>query len=113
MYVPDGEWKLSVTNVPAASELRDVYMLALLGLVLSVLAALFSYRIAIRPKKLNELVLSRTSELKDSESNYRSLVERVSDAFVALDNNWRYTYVNAKAGELLGREPKSLVGKNI
>ncbi len=113
VYVPDGEWKLSVTNAPSNSIFRDVYMLALLGLVLSVLVAIFTYRIAVRPKKLNELVLSRTSELKDSENNYRSLVERVSDAFVALDNNWRYTYVNEKAGELLGREPKNLIGKNI
>lgn len=113
VYVPDGEWKLSVTNAPSNKAFRDVYMLALLGLLLSVLAAIFAYRIAVRPKKLNELVLSRTSELNDSEKNYRSLVERVSDAFVALDNNWRYTYVNEKAGELLGRDPKKLVGKNI
>jgi len=39
--------------------------------------------------------------------------ERVTDAFVALDRNWCYTYVNAKAGELLGRAPDSLLGKHI
>lgn len=39
--------------------------------------------------------------------------ERVTDAFVALDRNWCYTYVNAKAGELFGREPAQLLGKHI
>jgi len=113
VFVPDGEWKLSVIKTDTGIASGDLYMLALLGLLLSVLAAVFAYRIAIRPRKLNELVLSRTSELKNSENKYRSLIERVSDAFVALDNNWNYTYVNEKAGELLGRDPQSLIGKNI
>ena len=113
VYVPDGEWKLSVNITSNRHVLTEILILALLGLLLSFLAAVFAYRIAIRPKKLNELVLSRTSELRISENNYRSLVERVSDAFVALDNNWLYTYVNEKAGEIFGREPQSLIGKNI
>ncbi|KAA9040493.1 PAS domain S-box protein [Ginsengibacter hankyongi] len=52
-------------------------------------------------------------ELKEREEKFRILVERVSDAFVALDTNWNYIYVNKKAGELLGRDPEYLVGKNI
>ena len=111
--MPDGEWKLSVNSTSNNFALGEISILALLGLLLSFLATVFAYRIAIRPKKLNELVLSRTSELRISENNYRSLVERVSDAFVALDNNWLYTYVNEKAGEIFGREPQSLIGKNI
>jgi len=41
------------------------------------------------------------------------LIERVSDGFVALDNDWRYTYVNTKAGQLFGRKPEELIGKHI
>lgn len=111
--VPDGEWKLSVKNTVTIRPFADIGLIALFGFLLSVLAAVFAYRIAVRPKRLNELVLSQTSELKHSEKKYRSLVERVSDAFVALDNNWIYTYVNEKAGEILGREPQRLVGKNV
>ena len=111
--VPDGEWKLSV-NIPTTSRAYgDIALLAFLGFLLSVLGAVFIYWFAIRPKKLNEQVLNRTRELKTSENNYRSLIERVSDAFVALDKNWLYTFVNEKAGEILLREPESLVGKNI
>jgi diguanylate cyclase (GGDEF)-like protein/PAS domain S-box-containing protein len=39
--------------------------------------------------------------------------ERITDAYVALDRDWRYTYVNAKAGLLLLRDPAELVGRNI
>ncbi len=113
IFVPDGEWKISVISAAGSADYRDLFTLAMLGLLLSFLAAVFTYRIAMRPKKLNELVLSRTSELNSSENNYRSLVERVSDAFVALNSNWLYTYVNEKAGELLEKEPQSLIGKNI
>lgn len=113
VYVPDGEWRLSVNSSAPTRALGDTFLLALLGSLLSVLAAVFAYRVAVRPKKLNELVLSRTNELKNSENNYRSLIERVSDAFVSLDINWVYTYVNKKAGEIFDREPQSLIGKNI
>lgn len=39
--------------------------------------------------------------------------ERVTDAFVALDRQWRYTYVNARAGALFGRDPARLIGRHI
>jgi PAS domain S-box-containing protein len=41
------------------------------------------------------------------------LLERVSDAFVALDKDWRYTYVNQHAAGLFGRRPEDLVGRHI
>src|SRR4051794_39191924 len=42
-----------------------------------------------------------------------NVIEHVSDAFVALDNDWRYTYVNQHAGKLFGRRPEDLIGKHI
>jgi PAS domain-containing protein len=38
------------------------------------------------------------------------ILDRVSDAFVALDKNWCYTYVNEQAASLFGRRPEDLVG---
>ena len=39
---------------------------------------------------------------------------RVSDGFVALDRNWRYTHVNQHAAKMLQRDnPKDLLGKHI
>jgi PAS domain S-box-containing protein len=42
-----------------------------------------------------------------------NVIERVSDGFVALDRDWRYTYVNKQAANLFGRRPEDLIGKNI
>ncbi|TDE02114.1 PAS domain S-box protein [Flavobacterium hiemivividum] len=39
--------------------------------------------------------------------------ERISDAFVALDNNWCYTYMNKKAAEIYNRNRQDLIGKSI
>jgi PAS domain S-box-containing protein len=43
----------------------------------------------------------------------RDLLESMSDGFVSLDGAWRYLYVNRKAGEVFGRAPAELLGKNI
>ncbi len=39
--------------------------------------------------------------------------ERVTDAFLALDKEWKYTYLNTKAEELHGCPARELIGKNI
>jgi PAS domain S-box-containing protein len=41
------------------------------------------------------------------------ILERISDALVALDRNWCYTYVNKNAADLFGRRPEDLIGKYI
>ncbi|GAB3786176.1 EAL domain-containing protein [Dyella agri] len=50
-----------------------------------------------------------------SQSEFESLhvFERITDAYVALDRNWCFTYLNARAGELLDRRAGELVGKHI
>ncbi len=111
--VPNGEWRLSVTISNVHKSMGYIGLLIFLGFIFSMIGAVFVYRFAERPKKLNELVLNRTRELRISENNYKSLIERVSDAFISLNKNWEYTYVNTKAGELFGRDQQSLVGKNI
>jgi signal transduction histidine kinase len=40
-------------------------------------------------------------------------VERVTDAFIALDNNFCYTFLNKQAGELIQRDPATMLGKNV
>ena len=60
-----------------------------------------------------DITEQKTTELKAlaSEERYSVLIERITDAFIAVDKNFCYTYVNKQAGELLRRDPKSLIGK--
>ena len=61
--------------------------------------------------------LDRTKEKKiqkkiiASEKKYRELTERISDAFISIDNHWKLTYVNAKAQELVQKNMEELIGK--
>lgn len=64
-----------------------------------------------------ELILMRERgarrQAEAAERQIVSILERVTDAFVALDNAWRYTYVSRKAAEIFARRPEDLVGKHI
>ncbi len=51
--------------------------------------------------------------LKESEEKHRTLVERVTDAFISLDNDGNFTYVNKTAGEIYKVKPENLIGKSI
>ncbi|GAB4228957.1 MAG: hypothetical protein Kow00121_57940 [Elainellaceae cyanobacterium] len=42
-----------------------------------------------------------------------NVLEQITDAFVALDQEWRYTYVNQVAAHLLGYSPAALIGKRL
>jgi PAS domain S-box-containing protein len=48
----------------------------------------------------------KTAELSD-------IFERITDGFIALDKNWRYTYVNKRVCQLMGMKQDELIGKNI
>lgn len=39
--------------------------------------------------------------------------ERITDAFIAVDKNFCYTYLNKRAGELIQKDPAALIGKNV
>jgi two-component system, NarL family, sensor histidine kinase UhpB len=68
---------------------------------------------ALKKRESENENLKAQQILVQSEERYRTLVERISDAFIALDQDWRYIYVNKKAGEIARRDPITLIGKNI
>jgi len=42
-----------------------------------------------------------------------TLLERILDAFVSVDSQWRFTYVNHHAEALLGKTREELLGRNV
>ena len=61
---------------------------------------------------VGELIRRRRQAEETCETLTRVL-EATSDGFVALDADWRYTYVNAHAGQMFNRDPAYLIGKHI
>ena len=68
---------------------------------------------ALRQKRIEKEKKDADDQVKENEKRYRSLVERVSDGFIALDINWNFVYVNKRAEELFNRPQGSLLGKNM
>ncbi|HEY8563409.1 MAG TPA: PAS domain-containing protein [Pyrinomonadaceae bacterium] len=51
--------------------------------------------------------------IKRSAEQHRNILESITDAFFAIDKNWRFTYLNPQAEQVLSREPGDLVEKVI
>lgn len=70
-----------------------------------------------RARSEREALLSRERaallEARAARDALESVLNRITEGFVALDRNWCYTYVNPKAAALFGREPAALHGKHI
>jgi PAS domain S-box-containing protein len=52
-------------------------------------------------------------EISESRRQVLDILESITDAFYALDNDWRLTYVNHRAEELFGVKREQLLFKNI
>lgn len=50
---------------------------------------------------------------QETEGKVAMILESITDAFVAFDRNWRYTYVNRAAAKILHRTPDELLGKHV
>jgi PAS domain S-box-containing protein len=53
------------------------------------------------------------TQLKNEHDYVVNILESMSDAFVALDKNWCYTYMNKHAGRIFGRDPQKMIGRHI
>lgn len=63
-------------------------------------------------KKANERI-SSLGVLIEKNIEIESILDRITDAFVALDKKWCFTYVNIKAEELLQKKSTEIIGKQL
>ncbi len=64
-------------------------------------------------RDITEQVETQTA-LRRSRDEITHILDRVHDGFVALDKDWRYTYVNHQASVMLQRQtPADLIGRHI
>ena len=50
---------------------------------------------------------------QETEGKVAAILESITDAFVAFDRDWRYTYVNQAAAQILHKTPEELLGKHV
>ena len=59
-----------------------------------------------------EVIRQQRALVREAEATAR-ILERVADAFFALDAEWRFTYVNDQAERVLSRMRGELLGRNV
>ncbi len=72
--------------------------------------------ISVRKKleyQLKDMNAVLEKEVEEKTAEITEVFERITDGFMALDNNKRLTYVNNKIGEILHKDPNEITGKTI
>ncbi len=113
LNIPDGDWKLSVIPVKKYSGFGDVLLISLLGLLISVQGGIFVYNISRKPKKLDDLVKTRTRQLNERELKYRSLIEQASDGIIITDLTGNIKEVNQSIARMGDYESEYMLGKHV
>jgi PAS domain S-box-containing protein len=57
--------------------------------------------------------ISYENALKESEENYRNLVENINDVAWEIDTEGRFIYISPKIRDMMGYEPSEFIGRTI
>ena len=110
--IAEGDWNVYV-KLKTETAFSRVLPFTILSLLFSLVCGLLGWYIAREPQRLEQLVNEKSAKIAEAETNIKNVMERVSDAVIALDTNSNYVYLNDEA--LLqhpgGRE--HVIGKNI
>lgn len=69
-------------------------------------------RYVINSRNISERKKSE-EQLKASEEQKNKILSSITEAFLALDNDWNLTYINKRANVLFNRSNKNILGKNF
>jgi PAS domain S-box-containing protein len=113
----DNEEKKLLQKRTALTDYRinELIIVISIGYSLSLVLLIVVYLLLQKQIRLNKILSEEAINLEQQAANAKlaNILETISDAFVALDRNWCYTYVNERAGEIFNRSPQELIGKNI
>jgi two-component system NarL family sensor kinase len=69
--------------------------------------------LAIENAQLYEAERDARAEVERAHEQLVQILDRVADGFIALDTNWRYTFVNRQAAQMIQRSAADLLGKVV
>ncbi len=122
-------WRVEITSQPGFEETigGEMPLMVLFGgLLVSIVTTIASLALALsrerssRLSSANRELFSAITEqqtatvaLVEENSENRRIFESITDAFIVLDDRWRFSYLNPKAEELLKRGSAELLHKSI
>ena len=74
---------------------------------------LLNVRLSVAERQIRELAERNQARaaLQESAKTMANILENTTDGFFAVDKDWKFTYTNAQAEQLLGRKRDQLLGK--
>lgn len=78
--------------------------------------AIYQMELQLTVERLERQILRRReaeAKLKVSDRQIVDLLETMTDGFFALDKEWRFTYLNQRAGQILERKQEEVLGRTI
>jgi PAS domain S-box-containing protein len=66
-----------------------------------------------RAQEIQQFNMQLQEQVNEKTSELRAIFERISDGFIALDNNGRFIYANKQAENELGMNAEQLLGKSV
>jgi PAS domain S-box-containing protein len=99
----DGEGRILAANAAAA---------ALFGCSQAELLERRIDALAAEPGRVTCIVRD-TAALRESESRIANILESITDGFFAVDREWRFTYLNRRAEQIVGCKREELLGKRL
>ncbi len=119
LTIADKKWIFTFSSLTAfenASENKLLSTILAGGVIISLLLFLINM-IQLRAREAAERSAMQifNSEQALQESNHRisSILNSITDGFIALDHKWKFTYINKAAARTLRKHPEEVLGKSI
>src|SRR5205823_3815975 len=85
----------------------------IISLTTFLVVALLISSLSANLRRARELAEAARAEAEATRERTSSILESISDAFASFDRDWRYIYLNQRAGQLTGRRPDELIGESV
>jgi PAS domain S-box-containing protein len=101
-------------NFGSENPLQNAAYVGVLGIAISMLLTWITWLLATGRDRAQKLASEMTHELRQSESNFRLLLDSAAEGIYGLDMDGNCTFCNAACVRMLGYESsESLIGKNM
>ncbi|MFN6568045.1 sensor histidine kinase [Dendronalium sp. ChiSLP03b] len=113
----ENEEKTLLQQRTAVTDARfsQIIIVVSLGYGLSFILLVIVYFLLQKQIRINKALSEEAIRLEQqaAKAKLADILETVTDAFIALDRNWCFIYINQRAGQIFERRPEDLIGKNI